>query len=80
MLVVVYLILCFVVGVAGRPRHLGCFGFFLLSLVLTPVIALGWLLLTQKRFLARVDHVVICANCAAVEARAAAARLSRTGR
>ena len=75
MLVIVYLILCLVVGLAGRSRRLGFFGFFLLSVLLTPVVALGWLLLTQKRFLARVDHVVICADCAAAEARAAADRL-----
>ena len=78
MLVVAYLIMCVVVGIAGRQRRLRFFGFFLLSVLLTPVIPLGWLLLTQRRFLARPDHVVICADCAAVEARAAAARLSRS--
>jgi hypothetical protein len=78
MLIIAYLILCFVVGIAGRQRRLGFFGFFLLSVLLTPVMPLGWLLLTQRRFLARPDHIVIRSNCAAVEARAAAARLSRS--
>jgi hypothetical protein len=78
MLITAYLILCFVVGIAGRQRRLGFFGFFLLSVLLTPVIPLVWLLLTQRRFLADFDHIVICADCAAVEARAAMARRSRS--
>ncbi|HEY5209079.1 MAG TPA: hypothetical protein VIJ42_06495 [Stellaceae bacterium] len=75
MLIIVYLIMCFMIGVAGRRRRLGFFGFFLLSVILTPVIMLGWLLVTHRRFLAReisTGHVVICADCATIEARAAA--------
>jgi hypothetical protein len=74
MLVIVYLILCFVIGIAGRRRRIGFFGFFLLSVILTPVITLGWLLVTHRRFLARemaVGHVMMCAECAKAEAREA---------
>jgi len=72
MLVIVYLILCFIIGVAGRRRRIGFFGYFLLSVFLTPVVMLGWLLISHKRFLARetaTGHLVICAECAALEAR-----------
>jgi hypothetical protein len=76
MLIIVYLVLCFIIGIAGRQRRPGFFGLFLLSAVLTPVVTLAWLLVTHKRFLARevaAGHVVICPECATVEARAAAA-------
>jgi uncharacterized paraquat-inducible protein A len=76
MLVIVYLILCFVIGVAGRRRRLGFFGFFLLSVVLTPIVTLAWLLITHQRFLAHevaAGHLAVCAECAAIEARAKAA-------
>ncbi|HXE17897.1 MAG TPA: hypothetical protein VN632_11755 [Stellaceae bacterium] len=76
LIVIVYLILCFVIGVAGRRRKLGFFGFFLLSLLITPVLTLAWLLVTHRRFLAREvasGHLVICADCAGIEARAATA-------
>ena len=76
MLVIVYLVLCFMIGIAGRRRRLGFFGFFLLSAVLTPVVTLGWLLVTHRRFLAREvekGHLVICAECAGIEARSVAA-------
>jgi hypothetical protein len=75
MLVIVYLVCCFIIGIAGRRRRLGFFGFFLLSVLLTPVLTLGWLLITHRRFLARevaAGHLVICSDCAGVEARAAA--------
>jgi hypothetical protein len=39
------------------------------------VLTLGWLLITHRRFLARevaAGHLVICSDCAGVEARAAA--------
>lgn len=77
MLVIVYLILCFVIGIAGRRRRIGFFGFFLLSVLLTPVITLGWLLITHQRFLAKevaAGHVVMCAECAAAEAKQATKR------
>jgi hypothetical protein len=76
MLVIVYLIMCFIIGIAGRRRRLGFFGFFLLSLIVTPVITLGWLLVTHRRFLAKevaAGHVVMCAECAQAEAAAATA-------
>ena len=83
MLVIVYLVMCFVIGVAGRQRRLGFFGFFLLSVLLTPVVTLGWLLITHKRFLARETangNVVICAECATVQARETASASRRCAR
>lgn len=80
MLIIVYLVCCFIIGIAGRRRRLGFFGFFLLSLLLTPVLTLGWLLITHRRFLAREvegGHLIICSDCAGVEARAAAATTQR---
>lgn len=53
MLVLVYLGLCLVVGFTGRHRRPGFLGYFLLSIVLTPIIMLLFLLITQHRFL---DH------------------------
>ena len=50
---VIYLILCIVVGLAGRRRRIGFTGFVLLALFLTPVLPLLYLLFTQKRFLER---------------------------
>jgi Na+/melibiose symporter-like transporter len=83
MLVIVYLIMCFMIGIAGRRRALGFFGFFLLSVILTPVIMLGWLLITHRRFLGREvagGHFVMCADCAAVEARDASAAIRHCAR
>src|SRR5882757_796805 len=51
MLGVVYLALAIVVGLAGRKRHIGFVGYALLSIILTPIPPLLFLLLTQKRFL-----------------------------
>ena len=73
MLIIVYLILCFIIGVAGRRRSFGFFGFFLLSAIVTPVVTLAWLLVTHRRFLAKEvakGHAVICAECAQREASA----------
>lgn len=35
-----YLILCAIIGVLGRHRAMGFFGFFILAALLTPLIAL----------------------------------------
>ncbi|MGH6989037.1 MAG: hypothetical protein ACREFD_03830 [Stellaceae bacterium] len=73
-MLVVYLIMCFVIGIAGRRRRIGFFGFFLLSVILTPVVTLGWLLVTHRRFLAKemsLGHVVMCADCAKAGAQEA---------
>jgi uncharacterized paraquat-inducible protein A len=70
MLIIVYLVLCFLIGIAGRHRRIGFFGFFILSLILTPVLTLLWLLATHSKFLdtelAR-GHVAICSECAAYQ-------------
>ena len=50
---VLYLLLCIVVGLAGRRRRIGFTGFVLLALFLTPVLPLLYLLFTQKKFLER---------------------------
>jgi hypothetical protein len=74
MLVIVYLIMCFVIGIAGRRRRIGFFGFFLLSVILTPIVTLGWLLVTHRRFLARemaAGHIVMCGECGRAEALSA---------
>jgi hypothetical protein len=67
MIIFVYVLLCVVVGLAGRERRPGFLGYVLLSIVLTPVLTLVFLLLTQKRFLARqgvsASHMVSCAHC-----------------
>ncbi len=72
MLIVLYLIFCLLIGIVGYRRYLGFFGFFLLSIFLTPVVTLGWLLITHRRFLANevsAAHIVICPECQAQEAR-----------
>ena len=72
MLLIVYIVLCFIIGIAGRRRRIGFFGYFLFSALLTPVVALAWLLITHRRFLAKetaAGHLVVCAECAAIEAR-----------
>jgi len=45
-LLTVYLIFCILVGLCGSQRRMGFTGTFLLSLVVTPVIALLVLLIT----------------------------------
>jgi hypothetical protein len=72
MLIILYLIFCLLIGIVGRRRRLGFFGFFLLSVLLTPVLTLGWLLITRRHFLAKevaAGHVVICSECRAQEVR-----------
>jgi hypothetical protein len=67
MIVVVYLFLCVIVGVTGRRRRPGLLGYFLLSIPLTPVVTLIFLLATQKRFLERegliASQMVSCGHC-----------------
>ncbi|MGL4959878.1 MAG: hypothetical protein ACRC67_01510 [Inquilinus sp.] len=48
---IIYLILCIVVGLAGRRRSIGFVGYLVLSLLLTPIVPLLFLLVTQKRFI-----------------------------
>jgi len=49
MLIAFYLLLALLVGVLGRDRAIGFAGFFVLSLVLTPVLSAVLLLLTAPR-------------------------------
>jgi len=51
MTIIIYLALCIVVGLAGRRRPIGFVGYFVLSLLLTPIVPLLFLLVTQKQFL-----------------------------
>jgi hypothetical protein len=44
-----YLIFCFAVAFLGRHRRIGWLGFFLVSLLLTPIITLLILVLTADR-------------------------------
>ena len=47
--IALYLVLCVVAGVVGRNRLLGFWGFFLLSLVLTPLLMIIALIVTLPR-------------------------------
>jgi len=49
MFVVLYLLLCAIAGIIGSNRVVGFWGFFLLSLLLTPVITLAVLAVTSRR-------------------------------
>lgn len=49
MMIVIYLLLSIVVGWLGRHRHIGFVGFFVLSLLITPVIALLILMMAHER-------------------------------
>lgn len=49
MLVVIYLLMSIMVGWLGRRRHIGFVGFFVLSLVITPVITLLILMMAHER-------------------------------
>lgn len=53
MLVAYYLICCLAIGFLGRHRRIGALGFFLASLLLTPIISLLILVLSTDR---RADH------------------------
>lgn len=47
--IALYLVLCVVAGIVGRNRLLGFWGFFLLSLVLTPLLMIIALIVTLPR-------------------------------
>lgn len=46
---VAYLILCLIVGVYGNNREFGFYGYFIASLVFTPLIVFAVLLLTKPK-------------------------------
>jgi len=76
MLIIIYVFVCCVVGFAGRMRRPGFAGYVLLSLFLTPVVPLIFLLLTQKRFLAdqaaKTSSIIVCRSCAGTKIGASA--------
>jgi len=78
MLFIIYLFLCCVVGLAGRKRRPGFAGYVLLSLFLTPILPLIFLLLTQKWFLeteaAKRSSIAVCRSCAGTQSAAATFR------
>lgn len=47
MFIALYLIFCLAVAFLGRARRIGALGFFLVSLLLTPILALLILILTS---------------------------------
>jgi hypothetical protein len=67
MMIVIYLLLCIVVGFVGRQRNLGFLGYFLFSIALTPAVMLLILLITQRRFLEHeavlASEVAACPHC-----------------
>jgi len=48
-LVLLYLALCFLAGVAGRHRRIGFWGFFFSSIIFTPVISFLFLYFATPR-------------------------------
>jgi hypothetical protein len=75
--VVIYLILCLIVGFVGRRRKIGFLGYFLLSLILTPLITLLFLVITERMGRARQvppQAVIICPACTQRITPAVAAR------
>jgi len=46
---IAYIILAMIVGVYGRNRSFGFLGFFLLSLLLTPVVVFLFLFITKQK-------------------------------
>jgi hypothetical protein len=45
----IYLGLCLAVGIAGRRRRIGFWGFFFASIIFTPCISLPFLFLSMSR-------------------------------
>ena len=78
LIIIIYLLVCCVVGIAGRARRPGFSGYVLLSLFLTPIVPLIFLLLTQKRFLeadaAKRSSVMVCRNCESTQMGPSASR------
>jgi hypothetical protein len=49
MWIVVYLLLCFIVAIAGMNRKLGFWGYFFVSILLTPIVGLLMVLVSDRR-------------------------------
>lgn len=50
---IAYLILAVIVGLLGRDKQIGFWGFFLLSLVITPIVPAVFMLISRPRRRAR---------------------------
>lgn len=64
--VVIYLLLCLVVGFVGRRRKIGFLGYFLLAILVTPLIPLLFIVITERMGRAKqvpVQPVLICPAC-----------------
>ena len=64
--VVIYLLLCLVVGFVGRRRKIGFLGYFLLSILVTPLIPLLFIVITERMGRAKqlpAQPVLICPAC-----------------
>jgi hypothetical protein len=48
-LIIIYVVFCLLVGLCGTRRRIGFFGTFLASFVLTPVVMIVVLVLTEPR-------------------------------
>jgi len=46
---IAYLILCLIVGMLGRDKQIGFWGFFLLSIIITPIVPLLFMLIDRPR-------------------------------
>jgi hypothetical protein len=46
---IAYVILCLIVGILGRGKQIGFWGFFLLSLLLTPILPAFSMLISRPR-------------------------------
>jgi hypothetical protein len=51
--VIAYLILAIIVGLYGSSRNFGFWGFFFISLIITPLLVMIFLLLTKDKSLKR---------------------------
>ncbi|MBP7340631.1 hypothetical protein [Niveispirillum sp.] len=66
LVVVAYIALCLVVGLIGRKRQIGFGGYFLLSIVLTPIITLLFILLSRLDFSSGArsrTYSAVCKHC-----------------
>lgn len=60
----VYLVLCLAVALAGRRRRIGFSGYFILSIVFTPLVMLIFLILSRwDRKRKPRKHTDICSHC-----------------
>lgn len=66
MLIVAYFVVCFMVGLVGRRRRIGFSGYFLLSILLTPIITLLFIILSSLDFSRSTrpqTYSAVCKHC-----------------